>query len=774
MKHNPNLLPSILEFLLQHLTSLVDIRKEISFPLKFSKILLDPNHHSGASSSSSSASFLTEPLGELLMVLTFCTTVHSQESMATDVEDGKSEELSHLVQKYADVISGLADKLSYCDWEDICAAMATAFQLNSDTNSNKVSRACLLAEFMCGVLDALIEYFIRLNQSQVQIRETERGDCRQKLIDIIKTRKRIASNLKEQLQKSKSKKVDQDNVSVVLNNDSIKSILGLEVCVFIVKNGMESLKNGSDTQLSRKDEALINFEAKLIVLSAMDYWVKCLSLNPFNFDVEAVLVDLVSCQSALFHECCKHFDSNRTDELESKESTILKQYLQSLYSIFELFSKHFKIRVSHMIKTMAGKAATTSSITYSEALFQLTKKANKILQAFVSCPCLYSLGKDGGIVLITKIISLLSKEMTVASRDIMTKQHGLLDSMCRSSENENLRPAAELLVKCLLSANEMSCSTSSDSRLIARDIHYNLGDSESDVVLDGTPIFNLITETTARQIIVALTAHCEEVLKLIEMTVRKIKALWNYEGGANLMIPWVSMDKALSQKLVIVAQVLNELLHSDIPKGAPQEAVLRLTSGFFVGLKSYVILCTDLFRVKPGDSEPFLSDRFEKLVRLCGSTLKENVFSMVTYIFNKQCEAFGSDTSSDVGGAAGKKTNAPTQTQVGRESKLVSNLVFSIESYEKELVVLTKKSKVDLVSGTKITTSRDFRIRVETLQRALEDITPTANSSISFPENGKNERNIRPNTPDGCENEDADLPSKRPRLMATESEDDSE
>lgn len=110
------------------------------------------------------------------------------------------------------------------------------------------------------------------------------------------------------------------------------------------------------------------------------------------------------------------------------------------------------------------------------------------------------------------------------------------------------------------------------------------------------------------------------------------------------------------------------------------------------------------------------------------------------------------------------------QAKLLRDTKAIPNLIFSIEQYEKFLILLSKKSKVcpvNLVNGVcvcvspdvsvtallfclkvnlmqymKLSTSRDFRINMATLEAALQEhnsseVTPSTsfspNSWVFFP-----------------------------------------
>lgn len=57
--------------------------------------------------------------------------------------------------------------------------------------------------------------------------------------------------------------------------------------------------------------------------------------------------------------------------------------------------------------------------------------------------------------------------------------------------------------------------------------------------------------------------------------------------------------------------------------------------------------------------------------------------------------------------------------RVLRETKPIPNLIFAIEQYEKFLIHLSKRSKVNLMQHMKLSTSRDFKIKGNVLDMVL-------------------------------------------------------
>lgn len=54
-----------------------------------------------------------------------------------------------------------------------------------------------------------------------------------------------------------------------------------------------------------------------------------------------------------------------------------------------------------------------------------------------------------------------------------------------------------------------------------------------------------------------------------------------------------------------------------------------------------------------------------------------------------------------------------------RETRTIPPLIYSIETFERFLISLGRKCKMDLLSGHKLPTSRDFRIKSAVIKEAL-------------------------------------------------------
>uniref|UniRef100_A0A8B9K1U9 FA complementation group I n=1 Tax=Astyanax mexicanus TaxID=7994 RepID=A0A8B9K1U9_ASTMX len=137
------------------------------------------------------------------------------------------------------------------------------------------------------------------------------------------------------------------------------------------------------------------------------------------------------------------------------------------------------------------------------------------------------------------------------------------------------------------------------------------------------------------------------------------------------------VEKAVTLQLGTLLTALNELVQTALPTGACTDTLLRELG------RTYSILTTLLKYVRVTYSS----------VKLSGSHLTPQCYCFITYV----------------------------QAKIIRQTKAIPSLIYNIEQYEKFLILLSKKSKVNLMQYMKLSTSRDFRINAATLQTAMQE-----------------------------------------------------
>lgn len=106
------------------------------------------------------------------------------------------------------------------------------------------------------------------------------------------------------------------------------------------------------------------------------------------------------------------------------------------------------------------------------------------------------------------------------------------------------------------------------------------------------------------------------------------------------------------------------------------------------------------------------SFRFEKTVKLVDHELSKNM-----YCFTEHVIADGAGSSD---AKQNKKDPTMLKNKFLKETKIIPKVVFEKEQFNKFLLLLSNKSKVDLVGQTKFTMARDYRLYTKQMKEILE------------------------------------------------------
>jgi Fanconi anemia group I protein len=251
-------------------------------------------------------------------------------------------------------------------------------------------------------------------------------------------------------------------------------------------------------------------------------------------------------------------------------------------------------------------------------------------------------------------------------------------------------------------------------RKLAGDVHYHLGDVEEDVEVPGQCNYSIVSSITASPtIMLPLINHLEHVLDNADWMGNRLRS--HVLSGvvvetAKSTEARETLENAVCVQLAGAVFALHHLSQSAIMHAAT-EPLLKVLTRLYVSLGT----AAKYFLALHGRLVVELSGQFEKLVKLTATRLQPQVYSLITYIQSTQ--GTGSVTAKK-----GKGRNTPLlKGRVLRETKTVPNLIYYIEQYEKFLIQLSTKSKVNLMENFKRSTSRDFRINTAALDQALNE-----------------------------------------------------
>uniref|UniRef100_A0A668AV17 FA complementation group I n=1 Tax=Myripristis murdjan TaxID=586833 RepID=A0A668AV17_9TELE len=276
--------------------------------------------------------------------------------------------------------------------------------------------------------------------------------------------------------------------------------------------------------------------------------------------------------------------------------------------------------------------------------------------------------------LLVSILSVLSRQLKPSSQQFVQMITWTV-KICKETSFEDSAFCKGLL-SLLFSLQVLYKSPAGLLLELCQDIHSQLGDIDQVHTVTEFTIFR--AKHTSSLLLVL--SQVDRVLDEVDWLIAKKKtqqALEKSSEATQTADQQDPVEKAVTLQLGTLLTALNELVQTALLPGTCTDTLLRELT------RTYTILTTLVKYV-----------RINKLfVKLSGSHLTPQCYSFITY----------------------------AQAKLLRETKAIPNLIFSIEQYEKFLITLSKKSKVNLMQYMKLSTSRDFRINAASLDAALQE-----------------------------------------------------
>jgi MinD-like ATPase involved in chromosome partitioning or flagellar assembly len=110
-----------------------------------------------------------------------------------------------------------------------------------------------------------------------------------------------------------------------------------------------------------------------------------------------------------------------------------------------------------------------------------------------------------------------------------------------------------------------------------------------------------------------------------------------------------------------------------------------------------------------------ISTDFINVISKSGTDITDKMYKFLT-IYGQSQNADAA-TRSIIKKGKKKEVNLKQKAKIQRESKMIPNLIFAVEQFERHLIQLSRKSKVDFMQYMKRSTSRDFKIQVDMVQQ---------------------------------------------------------
>lgn len=181
----------------------------------------------------------------------------------------------------------------------------------------------------------------------------------------------------------------------------------------------------------------------------------------------------------------------------------------------------------------------------------------------------------------------------------------------------------------------------------------------------------------------------------------------------------VTTERRICSQLVFIYRVCLHLSNAMLPLGTCMDNLHRMLIQYYICLTNLSKHFINRHRICPVSSK---STKFYQLVQTIGKKLPLKIYSLIAYIDNNiDGENNDSDADEDAPKRSKKKDGGKTdKARVVRETKYIPKLVLRIETWNKFVICLSKKTDHDLSKCLHLGTVRDFRIKTPAIRKAIE------------------------------------------------------
>ncbi|XP_051837044.1 Fanconi anemia group I protein [Antechinus flavipes] len=683
LRRNSQLANSIMHTLLIQLKQYYEPKHDLLPPLKLEACILAQGDQI----------FLQEPLAHLLCCIQHCLAWYRNKVMPEEEEE---EEEEGFQQDLEDMLESITLRMIKSELED--------FELDKSADFSQATsvgiKNNIYALLVMGVCEVLIEYNFTIgNFSKNKFEE---------VLSLFKCYNRLSDILKEKAGKGKS----------TMANKTVRSFLSMKfVSALLVALFRDSSQSHEESlSVLRSSNEFMRYAVNVALQKVQQLEETGQVDGPDGQNLDRIFQNLCEITRVLLWRYTSIPTSVEESGKKEKGKTISLLCLEGLQRIFHTVQQFFPSKIHQFLRaldiTNEDEEEEDVNIT-QKATFQI-RQFQRSLVNLLSCQDDDFNGKEA-LILVT-ILSSLSKLLDPSSPQLMQMLSWTV-KMCKENSLEDAS-FCKGLMNLLFSLHVLCKSPVSVLRDLSQDIHGQLGDLDQDIEVEKPNHFAMVNlKTAAPTVCLQVLSQAEKVLEEVDWLITKLKGHLGQETLSEEASQEVSLNQTLEKAAILQLGTLltafHELVQTALPSGSCVDSLLRNLSKIYTILTALVKYYLQVCRTSGG-----IPNRMEKLVKLSGSHLTPQCYAFISYVQNIQNESL-----SFAGEKKKEKTAAVTtaMARVLRETKPIPNLIFAIEQYEKFLIHLSKKSKVNLMQYMKLSTSRDFRINGDILDTALQE-----------------------------------------------------
>ncbi|XP_061577509.1 Fanconi anemia group I protein isoform X2 [Cololabis saira] len=686
LRRNSQLASSIMQTLLSQLRRYYEPEQDLLPPVKLEPCI----------TAHGDQVFLQEPLAHLVSCTVNCLLwlKNMRQSASCNDSDDDEEEEEGYQSDLQTILQSMTRRMIKCELEDFELDKSAEFSMGSSVGVKNNIYAVLVM----GVYEVLMEYnFIKANYNKSNFED---------LLELFSRSHKLSEILKEKSGKGR-----------VSSHKTPRSLLSMGFVSTLITVLFRDNSQSREEALSvlRSSGEFVRYALSVVVQKIQQLEETGHTDGPDGQNSDKTFRFLCDMTSVLMWRYTNIPSVVEEAGKKEKRSSLSQLCLEGILKIFTTCQQRYPDKMPQLLSAMEIAENDAEQDDVTEMNYFYIRQFQRALFTLLSGGEEEFNSKEAQ--LLVSILSVLSRQLNPSSKQF-TQMITWTVKICKETSFEDTAFSKGLL-SLLFSLHILYKSPVSLLLELCQDIHSQLGDIDQDVEVEKQSHFAIVNMKTATTAALLVLSQVGRVLDEVDWLIaRKKSQTTSDKSGSGEATQTAGqqdpVEKAVTLQLGTLLTALNELVQTALLPGTCTITLLRELS------RTYTILTTLVkyyIQVCP-NQHPVLPSRFEKLVKLSGSHLTPQCYTFITYAQSGESTGGGADDKKKK-----KKNDANTASSAKllRETKVMPNLIFSIEQYEKFLITLSKKSKVNLMQYMKLSTSRDFRINAATLDAALQE-----------------------------------------------------
>uniref|UniRef100_K7DS95 Fanconi anemia, complementation group I n=1 Tax=Pan troglodytes TaxID=9598 RepID=K7DS95_PANTR len=689
LRRNSQLANSVMQTLLSQLKQFYEPKPDLLPPLKLEACILTQGDKIS----------LQEPLDYLLCCIQHCLAWYKNTVIPLQQGEEEEEEEEAFYKDLDDILESITNRMIKSELEDFELDKSADF--SQSTSIGIKNNIC--AFLVMGVCEVLIEYNFSISSFSKNRFED--------ILSLFMCYKKLSDILNEKAGKAKTKTANKTNDSLL----SMKFVSSLLTALFRSSN--EFMRYAVNVALQKVQQLKETGHVS----------------GPDGQNPDKIFQNLCDITRVLLWRYTSIPTSVEESGKKEKGKSISLLCLEGLQKIFSAVQQFYQPKMQQFLRALdvtdkEGEEREDADVSVTQrTAFQIRQFQRSLLNLLSSQE--EDFNSKEALLLVT-VLTSLSKLLEPSSPQFV-QMLSWTSKICKENSREDAL-FCKSLMNLLFSLHVSYKSPVILLRDLSQDIHGHLGDIDQDVEVEKTNHFAIVNlRTAAPTVCLLVLSQAEKVLEEVDWLITKLKGqvsqeTLSEEASSQATLPNQPVEKAIIMQLGTLLTFFHELVQTALPSGSCVDTLLKDLCKMYTTLTALVRYYLQVCQSSGG-----IPKNMEKLVKLSGSHLTPLCYSFISYVQNKSKSLNYTGEKKEKPAAV-----ATAMARVLRETKPIPNLIFAIEQYEKFLIHLSKKSKVNLMQHMKLSTSRDFKIKGNILDMVLREDGEDENEEGTASEHG--------------------------------------